>query len=184
MVEEVPPSVVAKSAVDLTTNPEWRENGAGSTASEFAENPAFADPRMLDKFGSFVDGATDIAKFDFGGVAASGESKTIDVAKTLDGFMKAAAPYDKNNDGILTAPECRAFAAATYNKLSEVAPSLLPDREELLAAVDRVGNISTEQLRAIVQETIARADANEDGKVDLQECQNLLRVVTGKTIER
>lgn len=110
---------------------------------------------------------------------------TADLAKAMDRFVSEfAQPYDTNKDGVFAGKELYALAGAVIDKVGQVAPALVANRETILAAIDRVGSVSTEQLKALIQNAAASADANGDGKVDPSEYQNLLRVTADKTLER
>lgn len=132
------------------------------------EEPKFADGRAQS---TLVDPAPTMA--------TAGLAKAMDRALT-----EFAQPYDTNEDGVFAGKELHDLAGALIDKVGPSAPGLISNRETILAAVDRVGSISTEQLKTLVQQAAAAADANGDGKVDPQEYQNLLRVAADKTLQR
>lgn len=113
--------------------------------------------------------------------ASDGAVATSDLANALKQWI---GEHDANHDGAYSGAELKSFANALLDRVSEDVPSLEVNRAVILAAVDRVGTVSADQLQRIVTEAVSVMDRNGDGRIEPLEYQQLLRIAADKSAQR
>ena len=167
------PHTIAGSDWVVTDDPAYRSN-------EFALTD---DPGFRNKDGTSPWQGNDIHGL-LSGPNAPGMS-TADLANVADRVISDfAKAYDVNGDGVFAGNELHDLASAALDQAGKIAPALLANRESVLAAIDRVGSLSAEQLKVLVQDAAAVADTNGNGTIDPQEYQNMIRLPADTSRER
>ena len=166
----------ATTSSDLTVRDE-------STKAEYATASPFLRDRINGRLEGEQSPAFDVRSLDLSKLK-DGDPKgpTLLVSAIGEFVADLSQKYDVNQDGVFAGKELHDLAEAVVDGAIKMTPSLEGQRAGLMAALDKLGSLSAEDLTALVTQTAQRADGNHDGTVDPQEYQALIRAASDKSL--